>query len=452
MRTKDLGNDSILKLVIALAVPAMIAQLVNVLYSIVDRMFVGQIPLIGNDALAAIGVCGPIVTLLSSFGTLVGIGGSILMSMKMGQKKTEEAKELLFNSFVMLVGISLALTVIFLLSKEHLILWFGGSEQLFDLADTYFTIYTAGTFFALLAMGLNSFITCQGYSKVAMCSVFIGAGSNIILDALFILYFNWGIAGAAYATVIAQVFSAIFACVFLCKFSQIKIQVCPLSLEMMKRILRQGFSPFLIIASDSIIIIVMNTVLQKYGGEQMGNQLISAVTVAQSCFLLITGPLIGITSGTQTILSFNFGAKNKERIVSAFRTILVMSVMFCTTMFIVFELFADAFVLLFTNDPTIQPLAVKAIRIFVSAVIPMAVQYEVVDALTALSHVKVALALSLNRKVTFAIITIVIPIFFSAEAVFFAEPMVDVMACIVSSIVFYKEFPRFMAMHGMPIK
>ena len=197
----DLGRDSVSSLVLRLAIPAMIAQFVNVLYSIIDRMYIGHIPSIGAQALAGVGVCGPIVTLLTSFGTLVGLGGSILMGIRMGEKNYKKAKQILSNSFLLLCVFSLILTIAFLLLKDQLLMWFGASELTFPYANTYMTIYTAGTFFALMAAGLNYFINCQGFPMIGMATVLIGAVSNIILDPVFIFVFHMDVAGAAIATV-----------------------------------------------------------------------------------------------------------------------------------------------------------------------------------------------------------------------------------------------------------
>ncbi|MEG3006185.1 MAG: MATE family efflux transporter, partial [Oscillospiraceae bacterium] len=278
----DLGKDKVSSLVLRLAIPSMLSQLVNVLYGIIDRMFIGHIPIIGNLALAGVGVCGPIVTLLSSFGTLVGIGGSIMMAMKMGEGKKEDAKDILSNSFLMLVIFSTVLTAFFLLTKRYMINWFGGSPLTYEYANTYLTIYTIGTFFALLAIGLNYFITCQGFALIGMMTVFVGAISNIILDAVFIFVFKLGVAGAAWATVISQFISCICALIFLFgKRVPIKITFANYKFSIIKKILSIGLSPFIIIATDSVIIIAMNSVLQKYGGSQ-GDVLISAATILQS--------------------------------------------------------------------------------------------------------------------------------------------------------------------------
>ena len=447
---KDLGKDNILKLVLTMAVPAMIAQLVNVLYSIVDRMFVGQIPEIGSQALAAVGICGPIVTLLSSFGTLIGIGGAINMSIKMGQEENDDARQILFTSFIMLVGISVMLTVVFLFLRKPMIYWFGGSDVLYPYANSYLTIYTGGTFFSFISIGMNYFITCQGYSGIAMCSVVVGAVTNIILDALLIRVLHMQIEGAAIATVIAQIISALFVLLFLhSKQPMIRLKKNIFRKNYAKKIVKLGFSPFLILATDSVIIILMNTILQQAGGAKQGDILISAGTIAQSCFLLITGPLLGITSGTQTIISYNFGAKNRQRIEKAFRTIVLLSLGFCAMMFVIFMLFSETFVSLFTSDSFTTPIAIKAIRIFIIGVLPMAIQYALVDGITALSNVKVSLALSMTRKSIYTLSLLFLPFLFVAETTFYAQPVADILAATITSIVFIKTYPTFMMENGM---
>ena len=261
----DLGKDPIPTLVIKLAIPTMIAQFVNVLYAIVDRMYIGNIPKIGDTALAGVGVCSPIITLLTSFGTLIGIGGSVLVSMRLGEKRIKQAQQILSNCFFMLIILSISLTVLFLLSKEKLLYWFGASSTTFPYANTFLTIYTFGTFFALMALGMNYFIICQGYSTIGMCSVLIGAILNILLDSIFIFIFHMEVAGAALATVISQFVSCVFVLSFLfSKKSQIQISFSGYSLSIMKQVLSIGFSPFMILATDNVLIIALNTILQKY--------------------------------------------------------------------------------------------------------------------------------------------------------------------------------------------
>ena len=314
----DLGKDRIPILVLKLAIPSMIAQFVTVLYSIIDRMFIGNIKEIGDAALAGVGVCGPIVTLLTSFGTLIGLGGSILMSMRMGAGRKKQAESILAHSFAMLVLFSAVLTILFLVSKKYLLNWFGASPVTFPYADAYLTIYTAGTFFALMAIGLNYFITCQGFPAVGMLTVLIGAVTNIILDPVFIFLLDMKVAGAAIATVIAQFASCAFALCFLIgKKVPIRITILKkqsFSPVIVQKILTLGISPLLILATDSVIIIVLNSVLQKFGGPSEGDILITCATIVQSFMMLITGPMLGISSGTQAILSYYYGAMVMKRV------------------------------------------------------------------------------------------------------------------------------------------
>ncbi len=433
----DLQNDSISSLVLRLAVPAMIAQFVNILYSIIDRIYIGHIADIGGLALAGVGVCGPIVTLLSSFGTLVGLGGSILMSIRMGEKNQKRASQILSNSFLMLCVFSLILTVTFLLSKDSLLMWFGASNITFTYADTYMTIYTAGTFFALMAVGLNYFINCQGFPLAGMTTVLIGAVANIVLDPLFIFVFKLDVAGAAIATVISQMMSCFFALFFLFgKKVPVKITFGNYDRHIMSRIIYLGFSPFLILASDSIILIVMNTVLQKYGGPSQGDMLITCAAIAQSFLLLITGPMLGISSGTQAILSYNYGARETGRVKRAERVILILMVCFTTFMFLMSRLVPHFFVRMFTSNPEYYEFSSWAIQTYTLMIIPLGFQYVFVDGLTALERTKTALFLSVFRKSLYVAGTLILPLLFTAEAAFYAEPLADGISALVSTCVF----------------
>lgn len=435
--TTDLGKDSVRSLVLRLAVPAMIAQFVNVLYSIIDRMYIGHIPVEGALALAGVGVCGPIVTLLSSFGTLVGLGGSILMGIRLGEKNYKKAKQILSNSFLLLCFFSLLLTALFLLSKEYLLMWFGASETTFSYANTYMTIYTAGTFFALMAAGLNYFINCQGFPVIGMATVLIGAVTNIILDPVFIFGFHLNVAGAAIATVISQLASCIFALWFLFgKKVHVKITFGQYSLRVMGKIIYLGLSPFLILATDSIILIVMNTVLQKYGGPSQGDMLITCATIAQSYLLLITAPMIGISGGTQAILSYNYGARQTARVKSAEKTILRLMLIFTTAMFLISRFAPQYFVQLFTSDASYMDFSVWGIRTYTLMIIPLSFQYVFVDGLTALERTKTALSLSVFRKSLYIACTVLLPRFFTARSAFYAEPVSDIISSTLSTIVF----------------
>lgn len=445
-KTTDLGKDKVPLLVLKLAVPSMIAQFVNVLYSTVDRMFIGNISEIGDVALAGVGVCGPIVTLLTSFGTLIGLGGSILMAMRMGAGRKKQAENILAHSFLLLVIFSALLTLIFLLVKDYLLNWFGASPATFPYADSYMTIYTIGTFFALMAVGLNYFITCQGFPGVGMMTVIIGALTNIVLDPVFIFGFHMGVAGAAIATVIAQFVSCAFAFRFLTgKKIPIKITLLKrkyFSPVIVSRILTLGISPFLILATDSVILIVLNTVLQTYGGPKEGDLLITCATIVQSYMMLITGPMLGISSGTQAILSYNYGAKNIDRVKSAEKYILLLCLCFTTIMFLVSRTIPEYFISIFTRDPAQLDLCVWGIRVFTMMIIPLSFQYVFVDGFTALGRSKTALFLSVFRKGDYMLFTMVLPIFFGARSAFYAQPLADGIGAVMSSVAFLLIFKK----------
>ena len=279
--TNDFEHDAIPQLVLRLAIPTMLAQLVSVLYSIVDRMYIGIG--VGDLALAGVGVCSPIVTLLSSFASLVGLGGSPIMAMRMGEGNQKEARRILNNAFLMLLGLSLVLTVLFWFSKAQLLMWFGASTSTFDYANTYVSIYTAGTVFALISAGMNSFLIAQGFSGLGMATVVLGAVLNIILDPVFIFLCHMGVAGAAIATVLSQLASCVFVlCSLFSKKMPVRLGIDGFQLRVVRKIVSFGFSPFLIIASDSILLIVLNTVLQRYGGPGEGDTLVTCATIVQS--------------------------------------------------------------------------------------------------------------------------------------------------------------------------
>lgn len=436
-RTVDLGKDNIFSLVLKLALPSMLAQFVNVLYNIVDRMFIGNIPNIGDVALAGVGVCSPIVTMLTSFGSLIGVGGSVYMATKMGRGDMQKAKEIMYNSFVCLLGLSFVLTIVFLFTKGYLLNWFGASSETFVYANQYVTIYTLGAVFAIFSLGMNYFITCQGFAGIAMFSVIIGALTNIVLDYVFVFKLGMKVPGAAWATVISQMLSCCWIMRFIFgKKIKIKVEKQPISAAVISRICKLGFSPFLILATDSIILIILNTVLQYHGGRDMGDKLISAATIVQSYMLMISGPLIGITTGTQAIISYNYGAQNRERVMTAVKYIMTLAVSFCAVMFVISRVAPQYFVLLFTQNERAVRLAKWSIQAYTLGIIIMALQYESVDALTALGQTKVSLFLSLFRKFTFVAMTLLLPILFSAQATFYAETVADSVCGLLSFYVF----------------
>lgn len=444
-RENNLGEDRIPRLILRLAVPTMLAQLVNVLYSIVDRIYIGNIPEIGGPALAGVGVCGPIVTLISSFAFLVGMGGAPLMAIRMGEGNQRGAEKILSNCAVMLGALAAALTVLVLIFKEPLLMTFGASEATYPYANTYMTIYAAGTLFAILATGLNQFITCQGYSTLSMLTVMIGAVVNIILDPVFIFVFGMDVAGAAVATVIAQASSCAFVlAVLFSKKVKVRIRFDGYDVKVVKRVLAFGLSPFLINATDSIVLIGLNGVLQKYGGPEQGDMLVTCATIVMSGMQLISMPMIGITGGTQPILSFNYGAKKIGRIKQGVKGILLMTVLFGTFMFALTHLVPDVFVRIFSSDPDYLELSVWGLKVYTACVIPMSFQYALVDALTALGVPKAAVSLSLFRKGVLFALTLILPAFFGARSAFFAEPIADLVAGFTSTTTFLLVFCRLM--------
>lgn len=448
-KTNDFGRDSIPLLVLKISIPFMVAQFVNVFYSIVDRIYVGNIPVNGADALAGVGVCAPIVTLLSSFGALFGIGGSVLFSVRLGAEDRKNARKILANSFSYLIIVSLALTLIFLATKDRLLNWFGASAVTFPYADSYMTIYTAGTFFALLGTGMNYFITAQGFPLLGMTTTLIGALINIALDPVFIFIFDMGVAGAAMATVLAQMCSCAFV---LCTLSRKKMQV-PLGIvkpdpDTGKQIVRIGFSPFLILATDSIIIIALNAVLQYYGGAESGDTLITAATIVQSYMLLITSPMLGITGGSQPLISFNYGAGRPDRIRKTFFWVLILCVCFTVFMFLISRFMPQYFVRIFTDERAYAELAVWGIRAFTLLIVPLSFQYVIVDGLTALGMTRISLSLSLARKSLYFAATCLIPLVWEAKCAFYAEPFADGVSACISCVIFCLIYRKYLRGEG----
>ena len=447
--SNDFGNDSVPGLVLRTSIPFMFAQVVNVLYSIVDRIYIGNIPQIGDVSLAGAGICAPVITLLSSFATLIGIGGSVLFSMRLGAKDQEKAKNLLGTSFSMLLVFSAALTILFLLLKAPLLQWFGASKTTFPYANTYMTIYTLGTFFALLSMGMNYFITAQGYPGLGMATTLIGAVVNIVLDPVFIFLLHMNIAGAALATVLAQLSSCVFVLLTLKqKKMPIPLTLAPIRRSTAVRILKMGFSPFLILATDSVIIIALNAVLQHFGGPEYGDTLITCATIVQSYMLLITSPMLGITGGSQPLISFNMGAGKVERIRKIVLCVLLLCVGFTTFMFLLSRFVPQYFVRIFTQNPEYASLSVWGIQVFTLGVIPLSFQYVFVDALTAMSLTKLSLFLSLLRKSEYFAATCLLPLFFAARMCFYAEPIADTLCFFSSSLAFFLIYKKYLKGEG----
>ena len=314
----DLGRDPIRPLVLRIAIPSMLAQFVSVLYSVVDRMYIGNIAEVGSLALAGAGVCGPIVTMLGSVAFWVGVGGSPLISIRLGEGRRREAEKVLANCFLLLTVLALMLMGVAYVTRRPALLLFGASQETLPYALDYYSWYLTGTVFALLSTGMNQFIICQGFAKKGMQSVMLGAVLNIVLDPVFIFVLDLGVKGAAIATVISQLGSCLYVLHFLFgPVPQVRITFGGYNLRIMGRVLVTGLTPFLIIAVDNVMIIALNAVLQRYGGAEQGDLLVAAATISQSFMLVITMPLGGMTSGTAAILGYNLGAGRPDRIFQA---------------------------------------------------------------------------------------------------------------------------------------
>ena len=434
----DLGHDPVRSLVLRIAIPSMLAQFVSVLYSIVDRMYIGNIPQVGDLALAGAGICGPIVTMIGSVASLVGMGGSPLMSISMGQKEMQKAKEILSTGFVMLLAGAALLLAFLMPVRKQMLLFFGASEVTLPYAMDYYTMYLAGTFFALLSLGLNQFIIAQGFARVGMCSVLLGAVSNIILDPVFIFLFGMGVGGAAAATVLSQLASALFVLRFLRqKDIPVRLSFRGFRWKLMKKILAIGMTPFLIIALDNVMIIVMNMVLQHYGGAGQGDMLITCATIAQSFMLIVTMPLGGISAGTQSILGYNYGAGNMDRVKSAQKYIILLCVLYTSLMFLMARLLGESFVSLFTRDAGVAENAFRAIRICTLSIVPLGVQYAIVDGFTGMGKVQISLPLSFFRKGVYFAVLFLAPTLWGAGAAFYAETVSDLIPPVVSAVVYF---------------
>ena len=434
----DLGKDPVPSLVLRIALPSMLAQFVSVLYSIVDRMYIGNIPEIGKLALAGAGVCGPIVTMVGAFAFLVGIGGSPLMSIRMGGGDNEAAKKILANCFLLLAGLSVVLMGVTLATREQALMLFGASEATLPFALRYYTIYLFGTPLALLSTGMNQFIICQGYAKKGMFSVLLGAVLNIILDPIFIFVFDMGVGGAALATVISQAASCIYVLRFLLgPIPPIRISFGGYDLHTMGRILALGFTPFAIIVMDNLMVIGLNALLQRYGGLGRGDLLVAAATISQSFMMVVGMPMGGITGGTGSILGYNYGAGQPHRILQAQKWILGLCLGYTTILTIAGQFFPAPFVSIFTNEAGVAELAITAIRICSLGLIPLAVQYVVVDGFTGMGMMRYSLPLSFFRKLVYFIPLFILPAHFGAMSTFLAEPISDFIAPIVCTVVYW---------------
>lgn len=432
-----LGVEPVGKLLFKLALPAIIAQLVNLLYNIVDRIFIGRIPN-GEIAMAGVGVSFPIIMLISAFSALIGMGGGPLVAIKMGEKDDDGAEKILSNSFSMLIIMGIILSIVFSIFKEPLILAFGGSSATIGFAKDYLGIYLIGTLFVEIALGMNPFINTQGFAKIGMMTVIIGAIINIILDPIFIFGLGLGVKGAAFATIIGQLASAIWVLKFLfSKKSILKIRKKYLipNIKVVGGIMALGISPFIMQATESLVLISQNNQLLKYGGDLA----VGAMTIMSSVMQIIMMPLMGLSQGAQPIISYNYGAKNMHRVKRTFKIMLITSLSYTSIMTLSILLFPEMFVSIFNNKPELIEITSWSMRIFFVGIFIFGAQIACQQTFLALGKAKISLILALLRKVALLIpLIFILPNFFDnkLKGVLMAEPVSDIIAALTTIICF----------------
>ncbi|OUQ76596.1 MATE family efflux transporter [Flavonifractor sp. An100] len=414
---------------VKLAVPAVAAQLINVLYNIVDRIYIGHIPVVGKTALTGVGVTFPILMLISAFAAFSGMGGAPLASIRLGAGDREGAERILGNSTAMLIGTSVVLTVVFSIFKRPILMAFGASEDTIGYALDYISIYLLGTVFVQFALGLNTFISAQGKALIAMLSVLIGAVLNIVLDPVFIFVFDLGVQGAAIATVLSQAVSACWVVVFLCsRRSGLRIKPSNLRLDarVVGKIAALGVAPFIMQSTESLVTVVLNTGMQTYGGDLY----VGSITILQSVMQMVVMPVQGIAQGVQPIMSYNFGAKNYRRVRETFRKLIAATMTVTVLAFLLVILAPEAMARLFNNDPELVALVGRVMPIFFAGIWAFGAQMACQVSFMALGQAKTSLFLALLRKVILLVpLAIVLPwATGSVMGIYVAEPIADCLA------------------------
>lgn len=431
-----LGSAPLGRLMVSMALPAVAAQLINVLYNIVDRVYIGHIPGHGDVALTGVSVTFPIIMLVSAFSAFAGMGGAPLASIELGKRNYAKAERILGNSAGLLLIFSAVLTVVFSVFKTPILYAFGASEATIGYAESYIGIYLVGTIFVQAALGLNTFISGQGASKTAMLSVLIGAVINICLDPVFIFLFGMGVKGAALATVISQAVSAVWVVKFLLsKKSVIKLKVSCMGLEKgtVKLIAALGVSPFIMQSTESLVSITLNSGLQRYGGDLY----VGTMAIMTSVMQLITIPLQGITQGVQPIISYNYGAGNKKRVKSAFLRMLAITFagmfVFCGLAVVCPGLYAG----IFTSNEALTELTVKVMPTYFLGMTIFGIQSACQATFIALGQAKVSMFIALLRKVILLIpLAIILPKFMGVMGIYRAEPIADVLSVLTTATLF----------------
>ena len=446
-KDKDfLGTEPVGKLMFRLAIPTITAQLINMLYNIIDRIYIGHIPGDGALALTGVGVCMPLIMIISAFAALVGGGGAPRASISMGKNDLNTAEHILGNCFFLQILISIILTVILLFGNRTFLLAFGASENTIEYAVNYMNIYAVGTIFVQLTLGMNAFITAQGFAKIGMLSVLIGAVTNIILDPLFIFAFHLGVRGAALATILSQAVSCIWVLSFLCgkkTILHIRKKNLILKPEIILPCVALGIATFIMQASESIISVCFNSSLLKYGGDIA----VGAMTILTSVMQFAMLPLQGIAQGAQPITSYNYGANNTERVKKTFRVLLTVSLIYSVTLWLAVMLMPQFFVSIFTPETAMIEFASKALRIYMAVMFLFGIQIACQMTFTALGNATSSIIVAVTRKFILLLPLIyIMPHMVSDKTmgVYLAEPVADFIAVTFTAILFYFQFRKAM--------
>ncbi|MDV9249179.1 MATE family efflux transporter [Clostridioides difficile] len=440
----NLGSESVGKLLFKLATPAIIAQIVNVLYNIVDRIFIGRMEN-GEVAMAGVGVAFPIIIIITACSYLIGMGGGPLAAIKMGEQNNDEAEKIMSNSFSVLVILAILLTIGFKIGKEPLLWMFGASESTIGYSMDYLNIYLIGTVFVQISMGMNTFINTQGFATTGMMTVAIGALINIILDPIFIFGFNMGVKGAALATIIAQGVSAIWVLMFLFgKKSILKIKkkyMIPKA-SIILPVLGLGISPFIMQSTESLVLIALNSKLQMYGGDLA----VGSMAIMSSIMQILMLPNMGVTQGAQPIISYNYGSGQLDRVKKTFKLCLLSCFTYSTILWLLLMIFPAFFVSIFNKNPQLLSMTSWSIKIYFAGAFMFGIQIACQQTFLALGKAIISLVLALLRKIVLLIpLIFILPTFFNEKlfAVILAEPVADITAATITAIsffIFYKCF------------
>ncbi len=433
---EKLGTEPLGKLIISMALPSVAAQLVNVIYNMVDRIYIGHIPGAGAQALTGLGISLPVILLIQAFSSLAGMGGAPQASIQLGRGDRERAEKILGNSVAMLAVFAVVLTAGFYLLKTPLLYLFGASDATIVYAQDYLNIYLAGTVFVMAYQGLNMFISCQGHARTAMVSVLIGAVLNIGLDPLFIFALGMGIQGAALATIISQGVSAVWVVSFLLSRKtglHIRRKNIRPDWKIIGAIAALGISPFVMQSTESLINIVLNSSLKNYGGDLY----VGALTIMQSVLQLIVIPVQGFSQGVQPIISYNFGAGKIARVRKTFQTALSVIWVFGFVFTGTVMLFPGFFAGLFTSDPQLLRLTVTKMPLFLAGLLIFGIQMTCQSTFMGLGKAKISLFIALWRKVILLIpLALILPRFMGVDGVYWAEPLADGISAVTAGILF----------------